>query len=79
MAKMLKPHSSERLIGASTAAALCDVSLRTWWRYDASGQIPRAVQLGTGKRTKRWRLSDVIAWIDFGCPSRSEFEARRNA
>lgn len=36
-------------------------------RCDA-GDMPRPLKIG---RSNRWRRADIIAWIDAGCPKRS--------
>lgn len=45
-------------------------------RDDAAGRLPAAVRIGG---SKRWRVADVMAWVEMGCPSRAEFEARRRS
>ena len=42
---------------------------RTVTRYLASGFIPPAdVQVGPGRKGRRWRRDRVEAWIEAGCP-----------
>jgi predicted DNA-binding transcriptional regulator AlpA len=64
-------EDSALLIRADTAAALCSVSIRQWWRWDATGLVPRAIQIGP---TKRWRREELMAWIRGGCSRREEWE-----
>lgn len=58
------------LASAAQAAALCGLSVRTWWRLDSSGRIPKAVLLGG---SKKWRRSELEAWTAAGCPPRTEW------
>ena len=62
------------LISARAAAELCGKSLRTWRTWDAAGSIPRSVRIG---RSRLWRVDELRAWIDAGCPNRCEWESRR--
>jgi predicted DNA-binding transcriptional regulator AlpA len=62
------------LVSAKEAAAMCGMSLRTWWRKDAAGHVPAAVRIGGGSM-KRWRLEELRGWCVAGCPSREEWEA----
>jgi predicted DNA-binding transcriptional regulator AlpA len=54
------------LISAEDAARMTGCQRRSWFRYVASGKAPRAIRLG-GKVL--WRRSDLIAWIEAGCPA----------
>jgi predicted DNA-binding transcriptional regulator AlpA len=53
-------------------AELLDMSPRTIDRKDASGQIPRPIKLAG---SKRWRRTEILAWIEAGCPPRKQWEA----
>ncbi len=60
------------LIDARGVAAMlgrCERSLR---RDDEAGRIPRPVLLG---RSRRWRLEELRAWVQAGCPDRAAWEA----
>ena len=61
------------LISARAAAEVCGTSLRTWRSWDAAGAIPRSVRIG---RSRRWRVEELRAWIDAGCPNRRAWESR---
>jgi predicted DNA-binding transcriptional regulator AlpA len=43
---------------------------RSWFRYVASGKAPKAIRLG-GKVL--WRRSDLVAWIEAGCPDAAAY------
>ena len=62
------------LVTAKQAAGMCGKSLRTWRTWDAAGLIPRAVRIG---RSTLWRLDELRAWVEAGCPRREEWEARQ--
>ncbi|HHN46419.1 MAG TPA: helix-turn-helix domain-containing protein [Planctomycetes bacterium] len=59
------------LITASDAARLCGLGRSTWWRLHSSGQVPMPVKVG---RATRWNLSELLAWIEAGCPSRARWK-----
>jgi predicted DNA-binding transcriptional regulator AlpA len=65
------------LLPARQAASLCGVSTATWWRWDASGRIPRPLRLSAG--CVRWQRETLALWIQWGCPPRKEFEALQAA
>ena len=53
---------------------LCaNVSRAHWCRLEIAAKTPAAIRLG---RRKLYRRSDLALWIEWGCPPRSEFEAR---
>jgi len=43
-------------------------------RDQVAGRIPRPLRIG---RSKRWRLQEIMQWIEIGCPDRKTWEARR--
>jgi predicted DNA-binding transcriptional regulator AlpA len=70
------PEPAALLLTARQAAALCAVSVATWWRWDAAGRCPAAVRIGP---TVRWRRGELESCIAGGCPCRREWMARRGA
>jgi hypothetical protein len=64
------------LIGKRPLSQLLAVSERTLGRMDAAGRIPRAVVCN---RIKKWRLAEIRAWVDAGCPGRTRWEAMRKS
>jgi predicted DNA-binding transcriptional regulator AlpA len=60
------------LIDANALARLLDRSLSSIWRDNAAGNIPQPVSIGGAKK---WRRSEILAWIDAGCPKRKAWEA----
>jgi predicted DNA-binding transcriptional regulator AlpA len=71
-------HASERnsfghplLLSAQDLARLLNISVRSVWRRDSAGQIPRPVRIG---RSVRWSRDEVAAWVRAGCPARVVWE-----
>jgi excisionase family DNA binding protein len=63
-AKPLEPSPLMMTVG-EVADAL-GISTRQVWRLRCKGDIPEPVNIG---RSVRWRRSDVLRWIDAGCPA----------
>ena len=59
------------LLTVNEVASRLRMSSRTIWRMQEAAKLPSPVRLG---RVVRWRRSDIEQWIDFGCPSRLEFD-----
>jgi predicted DNA-binding transcriptional regulator AlpA len=66
-------HPTPLLVAAKGGAKLTAVSERTFWSLNAARKIPAPIKLG-GKTL--WRIAELQAWIDAGCPARDEWEAR---
>ena len=57
------------LLSSKQAAQLAGVSERKWWGMTRSGQAPAPIKIGLGLRPMvRFRRSDILDWIDAGCP-----------
>jgi excisionase family DNA binding protein len=54
------------MMTADEIADCLQVSTRTIWRLKAKGDLPKSVNVG---RAVRWRRSDILAWIEQGCPA----------
>ena len=54
-----------KLINAEELAQMLDISERTLWRLLSGHKLPEPVRIG---RNTRWRLAEVTAWIERGCP-----------
>ncbi|TKJ32883.1 MAG: AlpA family transcriptional regulator [Planctomycetes bacterium B3_Pla] len=61
------------LLKAAEVAKMLNISARHLWRLRAARQIPAPVQIGG---STRWKLRDLVIWLDMGCCSQQEFEAR---
>ena len=53
------------LITVDQVAELLQVSSRTVWRLRSKGDLPAPLRVAGGIR---WRLFEIQAWIDAGCP-----------
>jgi predicted DNA-binding transcriptional regulator AlpA len=63
------------VLSAADLARDLRVSVKTIWRLDASGKIPRPIRVG---RLLRWDRGEIVRWIAAGGPPRSEWEALRD-
>ncbi|MBC7818185.1 MAG: hypothetical protein IAG10_14960 [Planctomycetaceae bacterium] len=63
-------------VRADEGSEMSGVSLATWWRWDASGEIPQAVKIGG---VKLWAVRSLKLWSRWGCPNRREFVERMAA
>ena len=61
-----------KLMNVNQVAHFLGVSTRQVWNLRADGLLPQPVRLG---RSSRWRGTELIAWVDAGCPSRDEWIA----
>lgn len=64
------------LIGAKEVARLLGRSERSVWRDEGTGRLPQPVRLGG---SKRWRLAEIRAWVEAGCPDRRNWQQIRAA
>ena len=53
-----------QLVSVESVAKMLAVSPRTLWRWNSAGKVPAPVKVGG---TTRWRLADVLRWINGGC------------
>jgi excisionase family DNA binding protein len=58
---MLMPVN-DNLLTVQEVARKLKVSIRTIWRYEAAGKIPRAVRLSGN--TVRWKARDIQDYLD---------------
>ncbi len=71
-----KQTTTPKMVSPAGYAIMLDISRSKVFDMKASGQLPKAIKIG---RLTRWRLSDIEAWINAGCPSQERFEAIRRA
>ena len=64
------PETAGLLIDKQIMAQLLNVSSRTLSRLDDLQAIPAPVRLGVAGSMIRWRLAEILAWMDAGCPLR---------
>ena len=59
------------LLTAKQASKLACCSERTLWAWSRSGHAPPPIKIGDGVRPAvRYRRSDLMKWIEAGCPRR---------
>ena len=61
------PKDTGLLIDVKTTAKLLNVSERMVYRLADQKAAPSPVKLGA---LVRWRLAEIIEWVDGGCPSK---------
>jgi predicted DNA-binding transcriptional regulator AlpA len=71
------PIPGRVLIGPRTFWTKLALSSATFWRRRAAGKLPDPIKIGGN--VLRWRLDEVDAWIDAGCPDRETWNAMRQA
>jgi predicted DNA-binding transcriptional regulator AlpA len=59
------PENTGLLIDSKTFAALLNISTATLHRLQAQSALPAPVQIG---HLKKWRLSEILEWIEADCP-----------
>ena len=75
MSTTLNHVEDKRLaLPAAEVAKLLGISQRHLWKLNASGRLPAPIRLG---RSVRWRLDELRAWLDAGCPARDQWETMR--
>ncbi len=76
MRKEIVPASSKPvLIGTKAVALMLNRCERTIRRDVIAGRIPAPIRVG-GARL--WRVKELAAWIDAGCPVRADWEASKH-
>ena len=76
MAETKTQIQSCQLLDAKTFGQRLSLSKRQIFRLSSAGRIPKPVRIGG---SVRWRQKDIEDFIDWGCPDRKEFEARKGA
>jgi predicted DNA-binding transcriptional regulator AlpA len=71
----LPPTPAPLLIDVAALAVLLCRSPASLHRDDAAGRLPRALRIGG---SKRWRLAEVVSWVEAGMPGRREWEVLRD-
>lgn len=71
-----KKQSTEKLLSTEAVAQILSLSKRTIHRLNSSGLIIKPLRISG---SLRYVQSELMAWIQAGMPSRSEWEARKQA
>ena len=62
---VLSTSKKNVLLNVEDLSSLLGISVRTIWRRESTGDVPKPVRIGG---LVRWRRSDIDAWIEAGCP-----------
>lgn len=54
-------------------ARMLHVSIRQVWRLHSVSKLPNPIRLGS---CVRWRVDEIRAFVEAGCPSRQEWESK---
>jgi len=54
-------------------ARMLHISIRQVWRLHGIGRLPNPVRLGN---CVRWRVDEIRAFVEAGCPCRQEWETQ---
>lgn len=65
------PEDQGLLIDTTEVTRLLNVSRRTVWTMQNSGQMPKPVRIG---RAVRWSYDEIKEWVAAGCPNASEWK-----
>jgi predicted DNA-binding transcriptional regulator AlpA len=63
------------LIDITALSQLLARSEASLYRDDSAGRIPAGRKLGG---SKRWVYTEIVAWVEAGCPCRRVWEAQRS-
>ena len=61
------------LIDARKVARALDVSVRTIWRLNSAGKLPKPVRI---QGSVRWDQDEIAKWVKAGAPDRFTWEQR---
>ena len=68
----VKGNCERLLVDARGAAALLGISRTNWLTRYQMGQTPEPIR-NLGRRVL-WRLAELRAWVDAGCPNRYNWQ-----
>ena len=67
-------ETAATLLKVNEVAEFLGVSTRHVWNLRTEGFLPDPVRLG---RSARWRRTELVAWVDAGCPAQDEWIIQR--
>lgn len=70
------PENTGLLIDTKTLAKLLAISKAHLYRLQAEEALLAPIQVG---HVKRWRLTEVLEWIEAGCPPQNMWNAMRQS
>jgi excisionase family DNA binding protein len=65
------PEDVELLVDTNQVAKLLQVSPRTVWKMQDTGEMPKPIRIG---RAVRWGFEEIKAWVDARCPKATQWE-----
>ena len=65
------PEKSGLLVDAKVVSSLLNLSVSTLYRLLSMKAVPEPVKIG--ETLTRWRLAELLEWIDAGCPNPSRW------
>ena len=65
------PEGAGLLVSTKEMVKLLNVSPRTLWRITNIKAIPQPVRIGT---LMRWRLDEILAWLEADCPPDEQWQ-----
>lgn len=65
------PEKSGLLVDAKVVSSLLNLSVSTLYRLMSLKAVPEPVKIG--ETLTRWRLAELLEWIDAGCPNPSRW------
>ncbi|NIP22273.1 MAG: helix-turn-helix domain-containing protein [Phycisphaerae bacterium] len=66
---------NSQLVSAKQLAKMLSTSVRSVWRYRASGHLPKTVKISGAIR---WKMSDIELFLECDCDM-AKFQARKAA
>jgi len=68
------PTAAPSVVDIKSASNKLGVSCRSWRRLVDAGLAPQPVRLG---RRVLWRVDELDAWLEAGCPSMETWEVQQ--
>jgi predicted DNA-binding transcriptional regulator AlpA len=66
---------NSQLVSAKQLAKMLSTSVRSVWRYRASGHLPKTVKISGAIR---WKMSDIELFLECDCDM-AKYKARKKA
>jgi predicted DNA-binding transcriptional regulator AlpA len=74
MANDISVDHVEKLVDAETISEMLHISKRGFWRLKSQAKVgPKPLKVGGALR---WRLSEILRWIEWNCCDQKEFISR---
>lgn len=73
MIQNVEQQSQTLMATVGDVARMLHISIRQVWRLHSIGRLPNPVRLGN---CVRWRIDEIRAFVEAGCPCRQEWESQ---